>query len=192
MLLVFGFGLLFLAAMVALLFAMCAELASRISAAEAGGGKASVEDPYARPVDRPGVFLRPDMSWPPSLASVSSRASFLLVVLSTSCTSCRDVARQLGDGWADRVHGGLGVVISTPSASTGERFVTDFHLDALPYLIDEDGDWTMTSLGLSLSPVGVVIHGKEIHQTYVFNSVETLWHTFLEDLAGQLTHASTP
>lgn len=192
MLLVLGFGLLFLAAMVALLFAMCAELASRISAAEAGGGKALAEEPYARPVDRPGVFLRPDVSWPPSLASVSSRASFLLVVLSTSCTSCRDVARQLGDGWGDRVHGGLGVVISTPSASTGDRFVADFHLDALPYLIDEDGDWTMTSLGLSLSPVGVVIYGNEIRQTYVFNSVETLWHAFLEDLPANFTHAGTP
>ena len=192
MLLVFGFGLLFLAAMVALLFSMCAELARRIGVAGAGSGNVSVEDPYARPVDRPGVFLRPGVSWPPSLASVTSRDSFLLVVLSTSCTSCREVARQLGEGWGDRAHDAIGVVISTPDASTGERFAADFHLGGLPYLIDEDGQWTMTSLGLSLSPVGVVISGNELRQTYVFNSVETLWHTFLEDLAGQLASAGNP
>lgn len=178
MFVLFGVMLLVLALAIGVLFAMCAELANRIGAS-GGTGAGSVVN-YVRPVDRPGVYLRPDVTWPQQLADVSSRDSFLLLVLSTSCTTCSVAADELAEGWADRGAGRLGLVISTPDMARGTAFVKDHGLAGIPHFVDDGGEWVTRSLGLSLSPVGLVFIDGRLHEAYVFHQVETMWHEFTE------------
>jgi hypothetical protein len=179
-LILFGFMLLILAVAIGLLFAMCAELSQRIGSSS-GAGTANVEG-YVHPVERPGVYLRPDAVWPREFDSITSRDAFLLIVLSTVCTTCASVAGQLGQGWAERGTGRLGIVISTPDVQRGVSFVADHHLDGIPHIIDEDGAWTAATLGLSLSPVGLFFISGSLQGTYTFNQVEMLWHAFTEEI----------
>lgn len=180
MLILFGFLLLILAVAVGVLFAMCAELSKRLSSS--AGSQSANTVAYARPVERPGVFLRPDVVWPREFRDIASRDAFLLIVISTSCMTCNSVASELGEGWAKRGSGRMGVVISTPDEARAKAYVAEHHLGGIPHIIDVDGTWTTESLGLSLSPVGAVFLGGSLHETYIFNQVEPLWHSFTEEI----------
>jgi len=177
----FGIMLLILAVAIGVLFAMCAELSNRIGTSGGGTGTGTVAN-YVRPVGRPEVYLREDVTWPQELAGVSSRDAFLLLVLSTSCQTCGTAADELADGWAARGAGRLGLVISTPGISRATTFVSDHGLADIPLFIDDGGEWVTRSLGLSLSPVGLVFIDGRLHESYVFNNVETMWHTFTEEV----------
>ncbi len=181
MFVLFGIMLLILAIAIGVLFAMCAELAQRIGSSGGSTGTTATAS-YVRPVDRPGVYLRPDVSWPREFDGIRSRDAFLLIVVSTSCNSCSIVADELGDGWAARAAGRLGLVISTADARRGTAFVAEHGLAGIPHIVDEDGTWTTESLGLSLSPVGLVFIAGRLHESYVFNQVEPLWHQFTEEI----------
>lgn len=185
MLILFGFLLLILAVAVSVLFAMCAELSQRISSSSGGTAANSMsQNAYARPLDRPNVYLRPDAIWPAEFDGITSRNAFLLIVLSTSCASCSSVADELGSQWAaERITGRVGIVISTPDIHRGASFVAQHQLGDIPHIIDEDGIWTTRTLGLSLSPVGLVFIGTDLRASYVFNRVEPLWLSFTEEIA---------
>lgn len=177
MLIFFAFALLILACAVGLLFAMCAELASR-----SGGNAAEVEPPrYVRPLGRSSVYLRETAAWPAELAALRGNDDFLLLVLSTSCATCNTIVEQLGrDDWVDRSAGQLGVVLSTPDRELAEDYVNKYGLAALPLYIDVNGDWSEAALGLSLSPAGLIFHHGDLDETYVFNHIDPLWTTFTE------------
>jgi hypothetical protein len=176
--------LLILAVAVGVLFAMCAELSQRISSSSGGAAPDTTRaNGYVRPLDRPGVFLRPDVIWPPEFDGITSSDAFLLIVLSTSCTSCMNVASELGSEWTRRTAGRLGIVISTPDIHRGTSFVAEHNLGGIPHIIDEDGAWTTKALGLSLSPVGLIFIGNSLQGSYVFNRVELLWRSFTEEMA---------
>ncbi len=181
MLILFGFLLLILAAAVGVLFAMCAELSRRIASGGAPGDSAVAG--YVRPVDRPNVFLRPDVSWPREFDELRSHDAFLLLVLSTACTTCNIVGKEVGSEWVTRPAGRLGIIISTPDIARGEEFVAQYQLNNVPHLIDEDGSWTNKAFGLSLSPVGLILLGNNLLSSYVFNHMEPLWHSFTEEIA---------
>ncbi|HET6210168.1 MAG TPA: hypothetical protein VFD94_07290 [Jatrophihabitans sp.] len=178
MLILFAFALLILAIAVGLLFAMCAELASR------GGGAAGTEaEPvrYVRPLGRSSVYLRETAVWPAELAALRANDDFLLVVLSTSCQTCNTICEQLGSqDWASRSEGRLGVVVSTADQEIAEEFIAKYGLDGLPCFLDVHGDWSEAALGLSVSPAGLIFHHGDLDETYVFNHIEPLWTTFTE------------
>jgi hypothetical protein len=178
MLILFAFVLLILAGAVGLLFAMCAELSSRIGI---GGAAAAEPARYVRSLGRSGVYLRDEVAWPTQLASLRAQPDFLLLVLSTSCNSCATIMEQLGkDGWAERASGRLGVLLSTPDPEIAEEFVAKYGLDRFPLFVDFGGDWVTAALGLSLSPVGLVFRHGELEDSYVFNHLDPLWVTFTE------------
>ncbi|MGI8665699.1 MAG: hypothetical protein ACR2N4_06690 [Jatrophihabitans sp.] len=177
MLILFAFVLLILAGAIGLLFAMCAELSRRVGA---GGGEVEPAR-YVRPLGRSNVYLRESAQWPAPLASLREHEDFLLVVLSTSCTTCNTIGEQLGaEDWAGRSGGRLGVVLSTSDTQIAEEFVERKGLAAVPYYIDANGDWSEAALGLSLSPVGLIFHHGDLDETYVFNHIDPLWTTFTE------------
>jgi hypothetical protein len=166
----FAFALLILACAVGLLFAMCAELASR------GGGNAAEIEParYVRPLGRSNVYLR-------ETTALRGNDDFLLLVLSTSCATCNTIVEQLGrDDWANRSAGQLGVVLSTPDRELADGYVDKYGLAALPLYVDVNGDWSEAALGLSLSPAGLIFHHGDLDETYVFNQIDPLWTTFTE------------
>lgn len=178
MLILFAFVLLVLAAAVGVLFAMSAELSRRVGT---GGTPTAEPVRYVRPLDRPNVYLRESANWPAQLSSVRANTDFLLIVLSTSCTTCNTIGEQLGkDDWSGRTAGQLGVVLSTPDPRLAEAFVAKNGLAAFHYYIDSDGDWTDAALGLSMSPVGLIFRHGQLDETYVFNHVDPLWTTFKE------------
>ena len=178
MLILFAFALLILAVAVGLLYAMCAELASR------SGGAAGTEiEPvrYVRPLGRSSVYLRESAAWPNELAGLRANDDFLLVVLSTSCSTCNTICEQLSDpDWAERAGGRLGVVVSTADREIAEEFIAKYRLNRLPCFLDVHGDWSAAALGLSVSPAGLIFHHGDLDETYVFNHIEPLWTTFTE------------
>ncbi|HEX4728493.1 MAG TPA: hypothetical protein VH298_11895 [Jatrophihabitans sp.] len=178
MLILFAFALLILAVAVGMLFAMCAELASR------SGGVASAEaEPvrYVRPLGRSSVYLRDSAAWPTELAGPRANDDFLLVVLSTSCATCNTIGEQLSNqDWAERSEGRLGVVVSTADREIAEEFIAKYRLNRLPCYLDVHGDWSAAALGLSVSPAGLIFHHGDLDETYVFNHIEPLWTTFTE------------
>jgi hypothetical protein len=177
-LILFAFALLILACAVGLLFAMCAELASRT-----GAGTPPEAEPsqYVRPLGRSSVYLRESAAWPAELAGLRGNDDFLLLVLSTSCATCNTIVEQLGrNDWASRSGGQLGVVLSTPDRELAESYVDKYGLAALPLYIDFNGDWSAAALGLSTSPAGLIFHHGDLDETYVFNHVDPLWTTFTE------------
>src|SRR4051794_3170283 len=112
MLIVFGVALLVLAAAVVVLFAMLAELAARVP---------DRSTPYRNQEIRPLTEARtghsPDV-WPISLPTAERS---VLLVLSTICNACEDVARQLVSepGHADWAE--ASIVISTGARIRGEE-----------------------------------------------------------------------
>jgi hypothetical protein len=174
----FAFALLILACAVGLLFAMCAELASR-----GGAGPAAEAEPprYVRPFGRSNVYLRETATWPTELVALRGHDDFLLLVLSTSCSTCNTIVTQLTqDDWAGRSAGRLGVVLSTHDRDLAEDYLNRNQLGPVPCYIDVDGEWSQATLGVSLSPVGLIFHHGDLDETYVFNHLDLLWTTFTE------------
>ncbi len=191
MLILFAFVLLILAGAVGLLYAMCAELASRVGA---GGTAAAEPARYVRPLGKSSIYLRDAVTWPAQLAALRAEPDFLLLVLSTSCNSCATIMDQLGkDGWAERSTGRLGVLLSTPDPDLGADFVARYGLEEFPLFVDLGGDWVTAALGLSLSPVGLVFRHGELEESYVFNHLDPLWTTFTEVMEWEThTHQNEP
>lgn len=165
MLVVFAFALLIIAAAVVVLFAMLAELATRVPQRST-----TARDPRVRPLEAARLGHTPDV-WPTTLPN-PERAT--LLVLSTACSSCRDVAGQLaGDpghtDWAD-----VGVVVSSASQQNGEEFVSQFGLGTFPVHVDEGGEWLTGQFGVQTSPGALVFRAGRLMSAHVFNDVAAL------------------
>lgn len=165
MLVVFAFALLILAAAVVILFAMLAELATRVPERST-----PARDPRVRPLEEARLGRAPDV-WPAALPDVD-RAT--LLVLSTACSSCRDVAGQLTvdpghTDWAD-----VAVVVSSASRQNGEEFVSQLGLDGFPVYVDEGGEWVTAEFGVQTSPGALVFRAGRLISAHVFNDVTAL------------------
>jgi hypothetical protein len=165
MLVVFGFALLTLAAAIVVLFAMMGELSSRVP--EPG---AAQRDTTVRPVEDARIGHAPQV-WP---AGLPDPADAVLLVLSTACGSCKDVAGQLGTDPAHADWPEVAVVVSTAGKQTGEEFVTTHGLDRFPHYIDEGGEWTVGEFGVQLSPTALVLRSGRLASAHVFNDVTSL------------------
>ncbi len=177
MLVVFGVALLVLAAAVVVLFAMLAELAARVP-----DRSAPYRNPAIRPLDEARVGHSPDV-WP---AGLPHRERSVLLVLSTICNACEDVARQLvsDPGHADWAE--ASVVMSTGARIRGEEFVTRNRLERFPYFIDEGGEWVHGEFGVQSSPTALVFRGKRLESALEFNDVAALRVAIDQGLHGDL------
>jgi len=164
MLVVFGFALLVLAVAVVVLFAMIGELAARVPAAETGAG-------WVRPTDEARLGSVPEV-WPPELAHAPDRDTYVLLVLSTVCNSCKAVAAQLVDGQAD--WDGVGIVVSTASRRNGDDFVAERRLGGFVSYVDESGSWSREQLGVESSPTAVVLRRGRVVAAYAFSDLALL------------------
>jgi hypothetical protein len=165
MLVLLGIAVLVLAAAVAALFAMLGELASRTPSS---GEPATV----MRPLDvELGVSAG---AWPESLPSAQDA---VLLVLSTACGSCADVARQLSvePGHADWRQ--VGVVVSCSAAETGTEFVAEHGLRHFAHFVDPEGAWARGEFGVQSSPSALVFRGGRLASAWTFTDVTTLRST---------------
>jgi hypothetical protein len=177
MLVVFGVALLVLTAAVVVLYAMLAELAARVP--ERSGPTRNRE---IRPLDEARVGHAPDV-WP---AVLPHRERSVVLVLSTICNACEDVARQLvsDPGHPDWAEASL--VISTGARIRGEEFVTRNRLGQFPHFVDEGGEWVSGEFGIQSSPSALVFHGGRLESAHEFNDVAALRVALDPTLNGDL------
>lgn len=165
----FGFVLLLLAGGMVALFAMVGELASRVGD-PANPAPASTE---VEPLEDARTGHTPAV-WPPGLAAIGAADTAVLLVLSTICSSCQLVARQLvrqPDITLDRP---WGVVVTCGDAAKGEEFIAQYDLGQLPHFLDVGGEWARTEFQVQSSPVAVLLAHSTVETVLLFNDVDAL------------------
>jgi hypothetical protein len=110
-------------------------------------------------------------TWPAPLPP-ADRA--VLLVLSTSCGACDDVAKQLVDDPGHADWDRMGVVVSSAGREKGEDFVTRQGLTGFPVHIDPDGEWVASQFGVRTSPVALVFESGRLSAGHIFNDVTSL------------------
>jgi hypothetical protein len=168
MLIVFGVALLVLATAVVVLFAMLGELATRVDAQPTAR-----RDPSIRPVPDARLGTVP-AHWPDELRPAGGSGLVVLIVLSSSCGTCIDIAQQLTHDPGHADWDDMRVVVSTLSRSTGEDFVAQNGLAGFPLYIDAGGDWLTGELGVRMSPCALVFGGGQLQAAYMFSDVSAL------------------
>jgi hypothetical protein len=165
LMIVFGFALLVLAAAIIVLFAMLGQLA-----AGSPGTRSRYRDRTLRTVQTTRMGQAPG-TWPAALMGLEDDC--VLIVLSTVCASCADVAGQLREGgyrdWAD-----LGIIVSTAGTLHATDWVAQNGITPFRHHIDEGGQWTGDEFGLRTSPSALIIRGGKLVAAYVFHDVESL------------------
>jgi hypothetical protein len=171
----FAFVLLALAGAVVVLFAMMGELTARLPRLHVG-----YRDPFLRPLEEAQVGARPN-AWPPPLAPIAeTEGPAFIMVLSTACATCEDVATQLSEGFGNGDVPDPALVISSGSRRTGEDFVKRHGLDRMPCYVDEEGEWLIRSFGVKTSPTALVLRNGALSSAFVFGDVATLNREVLE------------
>ncbi|SCE78736.1 hypothetical protein GA0074695_1113 [Micromonospora viridifaciens] len=165
----FGFGLLVLAGAMVVLFAMLGELYARTGGMEGagapGGGSGAV-----RLLDGARVGSQPD-GWPIGLAEVPASDLRVVLVLSTACDSCEQVAGQINDLPDLR---DFAVLVSTIDQDRGVDFVTRHELSGLPHHIDVGGEWVAGELGVMTSPSALVFRHGRLVSALLFTDLAAL------------------
>ena len=165
--LAFAVALLVLAAAVVLLFAMVAELASRVPDPGSSGRSTAL-----RPL--PEARLGQQASgWPDGLAPLAGRPDTLLLVLSTACGSCRDIAQQLRAANPAELTE-IGLVVSCGTGESGHDFVRTEGLAAFPHVVDVDGAWVSGQFGVRVSPAGLFLRGGRLESALLFSDLAAL------------------
>ena len=167
MLVVLGFAVLILAIGMVVLFAMFGELSARV--AQAGTTPRSTE---IVPLEGTRLGRVPD-TWPAGLLTGGETPSTLLV-LSTSCGSCQDIAEQLRDSPAEAVWDDIGVVISTAHHQTGDEFVASHRIGRFPHHVDVGGSWVTGQFDVTFSPSALVFRDGQLAAAYIFHDVAAL------------------
>ncbi|GAA0959007.1 hypothetical protein [Virgisporangium aurantiacum] len=165
----FGFVLLLLAAGMVALFAMVGELASRV------GDPANPAPPSAavEPVEDARTGHSP-AAWPAGLEPIGGADTAVLLVLSTVCSSCQTVARQLAERPDIALDRPWGVVVTCGDVVRGEEFVAQSGLGRLPHFVDVNGDWVRAEFNVQTSPVAVLVAHSTVEATLLFNDVAAL------------------
>ena len=167
--LVFGAVILVLAAAIVLLFAMLGELNSRLPTDQGAAQRSS--DVF--PLEDAALGVQP-ATWPAELPPIDSADPRTVLVLSTACSTCQDVAQQL-DGELSRGEGkDLSVVLSTGDRERADDFVQRYGLDRLPVYVDEGGDWVGEELGVRMSPTALVMSSGRLESALIFQDVSAL------------------
>lgn len=164
---VFGFGLLLVAAAVVVLFAMFGELYARV-----GGGGSAAGSGYVRVLTEVPAGHAP-RAWPPELGSVGAAELGVLLVLSTACSSCASVARELGTREETEL-GRLGVLVSTTDHERGEQFLARHRIGALAHHVDVGGAWVSAEFAVHSSPTALVFRRGRLVSALAFTELAGL------------------
>ncbi|MGP4026830.1 hypothetical protein [Actinomadura sp. 3N407] len=175
----FGAVLLILVAAVVLLFAMFGELTSRLPTEREA---AAARDPEIWPLEDARLGVEP-ARWPAELSGLSAAgaagaagidAAHPVLVLSTACSTCKDVAQQLSEELDRGAGGDMAVVVSTAERARGERFVQQYGLHRLAHYVDEGGEWVADEFNVRMSPTALVVRGGRLESALVFQDVQGL------------------
>lgn len=167
MLVIFGFALLVLTIGMVVLFAMFGELSSRVAA----------DGPQTRsteivPLQNARLGHVPDI-WPAELPRDREDLSVLLV-LSSACSSCDDVATQLHESPSYAQWNGMAIVVSSAHPLTAEDFIARHQLGQFPHYIDAGGNWVTGEFGVQSSPTALVFQSGALLAAYMFHDVGAL------------------
>lgn len=165
--LAFAVALLILAAAVVLLFAMVAELASRVPDPRNSGRSTAL-----RPLPEARLGQVPT-EWPDGLAQLSDRPDTLLLVLSTACGSCLDIAQQLRAANPAELSE-IGLVVSCGTGQSGQDFVRSNGLSAFPQVVDVNGAWVSEQFDVRVSPTGLFLRGGRLESALLFSDLAAL------------------
>jgi hypothetical protein len=149
-----------LAGAVVLLFAMLGELSSRMPASDADVRR------RVEAIEAARTGHRPD-DWPAELAHIAEQEYSLLLVLSSTCSSCEQVAGQVSK-MLDRGPANLAVVVACPARERGEHFAGVHGIDRGVLYIDEDGAWSKRELGIDTSPAAVLFRSGRLQSGLLF------------------------
>jgi len=163
MIYVLAFVSLLLAAAVVMLFAMLGELYSRVGPAP---------EPTI-PLQEVKVGQRP-ATWPKELARLAKATDGVLLVLSTSCASCVQVAGQLRDQFDMLAGYDTAVALSTADRERAEAFVREHALPRGSVYVDVGGDWVTEAFGVQTSPSALVLRDGQLTSALVFTDVAAL------------------
>ncbi|WP_165970637.1 hypothetical protein [Actinomadura sp. 6K520] len=187
----FGAVLLILAAAVVLLFAMFGELTSRLPTERE---EAAARDPEIWPLEDARLGTAP-AGWPGELAGLAAGAgdkdaARSVLVLSTACSTCKDVAKQLSEELDRGAGGDMAVVVSTAERARGERFVQQYGLHRLTHYVDEGGAWVAEEFNVRMSPTALVVRDGRLESALVFQDVQALRTTISQANAQPSTQAN--
>jgi len=171
MLVFLSFVVLVLAGAVVLLFAMLGELTSRLPTLGV-----NYRDPEIAPLPDARLGAAPEQ-WPPALDNEPE----LLLVLSTACASCEDVAAQISQRLDAGPIPGAALLVSCGEASTGRDFLDRHGLARMPTYVDEGGAWVSNSFGVRHSPTALVLQDSHLKAALVFTDFAALQTTITND-----------
>jgi hypothetical protein len=155
-----------LASAIVLLFAMLGELSSRVPASDEDGRR------RLEPVDKARTGHRPE-TWPAELAHIDEQEYSLMLVLSSTCSSCEQIAGQVSKMF-DRGPANLAVVVACPARERGEHFAGVHGIDRGALYIDEDGVWSKRELGVDTSPAAVLFRNGRLQSALLFWDLPTV------------------
>jgi hypothetical protein len=162
-------AVLVMAAAIVLLFAMMGELTARLPRLGVG-----YRDPTVRPLPEVRIGARA-AHWPSELLQFANQDdAACLVVLSTACATCEDVAQQMAEHLSGGSQVPTGIVVSCADRRTGEEFVRRHGLDGFPVYVDEEGEWVSREFGARTSPSGLVLRQGVVDAAYVFGDMAAL------------------
>lgn len=118
----------------------------------------------------PGVPVH----WPTELADASGRRRAVLVVLSTTCSSCERFAESDLNRLRERDEF-VGVVVSTGTEQAAASWLRRHDgIAAFPTYVDAKWEWSRANLGVELSPTAVLVTDGIAGDVYTMSSAEQL------------------
>ncbi|MGI5245258.1 hypothetical protein [Dactylosporangium sp. CA-139066] len=134
---------------VVVLFAMMGELANR-TADHADTG--SVGEGPVHPLEetRSGELVA-------GLPATFNKGPGVVVIFSTSCRACGVLAPAATEFFTDYPVNLIGVLVTTAGDANGADFVARHRLDALPVVVDVEGNMATSVFGIASSPAAVAV-----------------------------------
>jgi len=173
----FGAVAVVLAAGMVVLFAMLGELSARVGTAGPAGGTGTVQLLTDAAVGHaPG-------RWPVGIAAQADADLAIVLVLSTTCTSCGQVAAQLRDHPELADPAGWSILVATEDPAHAEAFLARYALDRLPHDVDVDGGWARAEFGVHSSPTALVFRSGRLASAVSFADLTVLRATVLDRAA---------
>jgi hypothetical protein len=163
MLYVLAIAVILLTICIVVLFAMMGELYARLGPA--------IQP--TEPVQEAKLGQSAD-SWPRELAAVGAAQRGLLIVLSSSCVSCDDVARQLVDDFHPVPEYETAVALTTSDPARAEAFLVRHELPRDKVFVDNGGYWVTDTFGVQSSPSALMLTSGKLTSAMVFTDARTL------------------
>lgn len=152
--LVFSIALLLVVVGLVGLFAMMSELNAAV------GSTVSGQDSNAAPIDEARIGHTPS-TWPSALLPIRDTDSGRLIIFSSVCTSCREIATRLSGEESDHTELTIGVVSAADTAAA-DKFISETRIreSGMQIYVDPGGEWLGSELGIRIAPsLAVFDHG---------------------------------